>query len=84
VAVGRRTLEIVRDLQADMLDEGIDAALVQRVRDQRAFGPHAEWVPQRWEGKTKAFTQSWTVLGHSLAHWGECYVIRGLLGLPTI
>jgi hypothetical protein len=84
VAVGRRTREIVRDLQPSVLDEGIDASLVQRARDQQAFGPNAEWVPQRWEGKTKAFTLSWTVLGHSLAHWGECYVIRGLLGLPTI
>jgi hypothetical protein len=84
VAVGRRTRGIVRDLQPSVLDEGIDASLVQRARDQQAFGPNAEWVPQRWEGKTKAFTLSWTVLGHSLAHWGECYVIRGLLGLPTI
>jgi hypothetical protein len=84
VAVGHRTREIVRDLPPDILDRVIDAALVQRARDQRAFGPNAEWAPQRWEGKTKAFTLSWTVLGHSLAHWGECYVIRGLLRLPSI
>lgn len=83
-AVGQRTREIVRDLQPDVLDKVIDAALVQRARDERAFGPNAEWVPQRWEGKPKAFTLSWTVLGHSLAHWGECWMIRGLLGLPTI
>lgn len=24
------------------------------------------------------------MLGHSNLTWGECYVIRGLLGLPTI
>ncbi len=84
VAVGLRTREIIRDLQPEVLDEVIDAALVQRARDERAFGPNAEWVPERWEGKIKAFTLSWTVLGHSLFTLGECYVIRGLLGLPTI
>jgi hypothetical protein len=84
MAVGHRAREIVRNLQPGVLDKGIDTALVQRARDERALGPNAEWVPQRWEGKTKAFTLSWTVLGHSLAHWGECWMIRGLLGLPTI
>jgi hypothetical protein len=83
-AVGRRTRKVIRDLRPEVLDEVIDAALVQRARDARAFGPNAEWVPQRWEGKAKAFTLTWTVLGHSNLTWGECYVVRGLLGLPTI
>lgn len=84
VAVGRRTREIIRELQFEVLGEVIDAALLQRARDQGAFGPNAEWVPQRWEGKMKAFTLSWTVLGHSHLTWGECYVVRGLLDFPTI
>jgi hypothetical protein len=84
VAVGRRARETVREMQLDVLDEVIDAGLVQRARDEGAFGPNAEWAPQRWEGKTKAFTLSWTVLGHSVFTLGECYVVRGLLGLPTI
>lgn len=83
-AVGRRSRELIRDLQPEVLDEVIDTALLQRVHHEGAFGPNAGWVPQRWEGKTKAFTLSWTVLGHSIATWGECYVVRGLLGLPTI
>lgn len=83
-AVGIRSREIIRDLQLEALDEVIDGVLVQRARDERAFGPNAEWVPKRWEGKTKAFTLSWTVLGHSVLTLGECYVVRGLLGLPTI
>jgi hypothetical protein len=84
VAVGRQTQEIIRGLRLEVLDEEIDATLVQQARDKRAFGPRAEWAPQRWEGKTKAFTLSWTVVGHSLLTFGECYVVRGLLGLPTI
>ena len=62
----------------------IDAGLVRRVRDEGVFGPNAGWVPRRWEGKAKSFTLTWTVLGHSLFTLGEGYVVRGLLGLPTI
>jgi hypothetical protein len=65
------------------LEEVIDGDLVQHARDEGVFGPNAEWVPQRWEGKRKAFTLTWTVLGHSSLTLGEGFVVRGLLGLPT-
>lgn len=83
-AVGRQTQEMIRTLDLQALDEVIDEALIQRVRDQGAFGPQAEWVPGRWRGKQKAFTLAWSVLGHTYLTLGECYVLRGLLGLPTI
>jgi hypothetical protein len=67
-----------------VLEEVINAALVQLARDEGAFGPNAEWMPERWEGKAKAFTLSRTVLAHSLFTLGECYVVRSRLGLPTI
>jgi hypothetical protein len=47
VAVGRRTREIIQALPLEVLDEVIDRGLVQRARDAPAFGPNAEWVPQR-------------------------------------
>jgi hypothetical protein len=84
MAVGRRTREIIRDLPLEVLDEVIDSGLVQQARDVGAFGPNAEWVPQRWEGKPKAFSLTWMVLGHSFLTLGECYFVHGLLGLPTI
>jgi len=83
-AVGLRTQEIIRVLKSEVLDEVIDSYLVQRIRDEGAFGPQAEWVPLRWEGKPKAFTLTWTVLGHSMFTFGEGYVVRSLLGLPNI
>ncbi len=83
-ATGRRTQELVRGLRPEVLDEVIDADLVNRVRAQGAFGPGAEWVPRRWEGKPKAFTLMHTVLAHSYLHLGEGHVIRGLLGLPNL
>jgi hypothetical protein len=83
-AVGRQTQEMVRSLDPRVLDEVIDEALIQRIRDQGAFGPQADWVSERWRGKQKAFTLAWSVLGHTYLSLGECYVLRGLLGLPTI
>jgi hypothetical protein len=55
LAVGRQTQEIIRGLRPDVLDEVIDGNLVQRARDEGAFGPTAEWVAPRWERKRKAF-----------------------------
>src|SRR5512132_2725297 len=64
-AVGRRTREVVGALREEDLDEVIGSDLIRRARDEGAFGPNAEWVPQRWEGKRKAFTLTHTVLGHA-------------------
>jgi hypothetical protein len=83
-AVGRQTQEMIRRLDPQVLDEVIDETLIQRVRDQGAFGLQAEWVSERWRGKQKAFTLAWSVLGHTYLSLGECYVLRGLLGLATI
>ena len=82
--VGARTQEIIRGIKPEVLVKVIDDDLVRRTRDEGAFGKNAEWVPQRWEGKNKAFTLTWTVVGHSISSFGECYVIRSLLGLPNI
>lgn len=84
IEVGRRTQELIRNLRPEVLDEVIDRTLVQRARAEGAFRPNAEWVPQRWEGKQKAFTLSYTVLAHSFLTFGEAYVVRSLLGLPTL
>ena len=83
-AVGRRTQQIIRALLPDALDAVIDRDLLQRARDAGAFGPHAEWLPQRWEGKPKAFTLTHTVLAHSFLHLGQADLVRGLLGLDTL
>ena len=83
-AVGRHTQAILRDLRPEVLDEVIDADLIQQARAAGAFGPNGEVVPQRWTGKRKAFTLTHTVLGHAFLHLGQADILRGLLGLPTI
>lgn len=84
VAVGQRTQVLLRDLRPEILNEVIDSHLIQRVRDEGAFGPNAEWVPQRWAGKRKEYTLTWSVLTHTFLHFGEAYGIRNQLGLPTL
>lgn len=83
-AVGRRTQEILRVLSPEVLGEVIDVNLIQRMRDAGAFGPHAEWVTARWQGKRKAFILTHTVLGHAFLHWGQGEIVRGLLGFPSL
>jgi hypothetical protein len=83
-AVGQRTQEIVGDLRSEVLREAIDSDLIQQLRKAGAFGSNAEWVPQRWEGKQKAFTLMHTVLAHSYLHIGQCEDVRSLLGFQTL
>ena len=83
-AVGRQTQEILRTLRPELLGEEIDGDLIQRARAAGAFGPHAEWVPPRWQGKQKAFTLTHSVLGHSFLHWGQGDIVRGLLGFSSL
>jgi hypothetical protein len=83
-AVGKRTQAIIRVLQPEVLDEKIDSGTIQRIRDAGAYRSNAEWVPQRWLGKSKGFTLMHTVLAHTYFHIGQCEDIRGLLGFPTL
>ena len=83
-AVGKQTQAVVRDLQPELLDEKIDSHLLQRIWDAGAYSPNAEWVPQRWLGKSKGFTLMHTVLAHTYFHIGQCEDIRGLLDFPTL
>lgn len=83
-AVGRRTQAVVRELPLEILAEPIDAAVVERLYAAGAFGPQAEFVARRWEGRAKEYTLMQTVLAHAFVHLGECEVLRGLLGLPTL
>jgi hypothetical protein len=83
-AVGRRTQAVVRELQLEVLAEPIDAAVIERLYAAGAFAPEAAFVARRWEGRAKEYTLMQTVLAHAFVHLGECEVLRGLLGMPTL
>ena len=84
MAVGRRTQEVIRNLQPETMSEVIDADLVQKARDAGVFGPNAEWLSHRWEGKLKAFTLTHSLLGHSFFHFGQGEVVRAMLGYDVV
>jgi len=83
-AVGKRTQALVREMRPEVLEQKIDNELIQRVQEAGAFGSNIEWVPKRWLGKSKSFTLTYTVLGHTYIHIGQCEDIRSLLGLNTL
>jgi hypothetical protein len=83
-AVGRQTRQFLDSLQPAGLVEPIDSTLLERARQAGAFIPGDEVLPSRWLGKNKAYVLTHTVLGHSLLHLGEGFVLRGLLGLPNV
>lgn len=83
-AVGRRTQAVVRELPLTVLAEPIDRAVIERLYAAGAFAPQAEFVAKRWEGRAKEYTLMQTVLAHAFVHLGECEVLRGLLGMPTL
>ncbi len=81
---GRTQGAVVRELSLTVLSEPIDAAVIERLYAAGAFAPQAEFVARRWEGRAKEYTLMQTVLAHAFVHLGECEVLRGLLGLPTL
>jgi hypothetical protein len=79
-AVGQRTLEVVRGLRPKDLDEVLDPVYVRRVAQEGAFGAHAGGVEEKWRGVTKGWCLAQLGLTHNFTHFGEAYVVRGLLG----
>jgi hypothetical protein len=82
--VGTRSREIVQAMHVADLDAPITREMLQISRDQGAFGPGAEFVPERWVGHNKAFTLAHSVLAHAAMHFGQGETIRRVLGLETI
>jgi hypothetical protein len=82
--VGRQTQAIIHDLRPEVLDEVIDANLLERARAAGVFGSNAGWLPERWAGKRKTFTLMHTVLAHSFMHLGQADTVRVLLGFKSI
>lgn len=79
-AVGQRTRAVVAGMQPHELLVPISAADVQRAAAAGAFGAHAGWLIQFWEGKARGWYLSWTGAGHSYLHLGEAMGVRGQAG----
>jgi hypothetical protein len=79
-AVGQRTLDVLRTVNPQDLDDVLDAAQLRRVLDEGALGDNAEWVGEYWSGKTRGWCLAQLGLVHNFSHFGQAILVRGMLG----
>jgi len=80
-AAGRRTMDVVHALRPEALDAVLDPTHLRQVIAEGALGANAGWVEEKWRGMTKGWCLAQLGLTHNHTHFGEAYVVRGLLGL---
>jgi hypothetical protein len=80
-AVGTRTRSVLDDLDPTILALPLDRALLRHVIAEGALGPNAGWVEEHWQGRTRGWCLAQLGLTHNHSHFGEGYLVRGLLGL---
>jgi hypothetical protein len=81
-AVGSRTYAVLDRLDPATLACPVDAAQLQCVIAEGALGPNADWVREYWQDKTRGWCLAQLGLTHNYSHFGEGYLVRGLLGHP--
>ena len=77
-AVGQRTVEVVRSLRPETLDEFPD---LDRVRAAGVFREQALWAIVERAGQTKGWWLGQLGIAHSQSHRGQATVIRLLQGV---
>lgn len=76
VAVGQRTLEVVRSLPEERLSEYIGPDDTQRLFDAGVLGPRAHRLAKFWEGQRKRFILIMPATGHNFMHLNEALAVR--------
>lgn len=81
-AVGERTVNVVKALRPEELDEINEPEYVRQIcAEDGLFVESAGWVVTYLEGKTKGLMLSQLALSHLFSHIGEAQVTRALFGL---
>jgi hypothetical protein len=83
-AVGRRTLQVVDDLDTARLADPIDRERLDRVlTDEGMLGEHAGWVRSMWaELPNRGWFLAQLALTHNTGHLYQIGMLRGLWGYP--
>jgi hypothetical protein len=79
--VGRRTREVVGQIDDRTFDEPVTPDNVDTLRALETFGAHAGWVGEYWQTRTRAWFL-WLPTGHCYQHLGEAITVRTLNGAP--
>jgi len=83
VTVGRRTADLVAELDDRSLDEPVAAHDIETLHALQTFGAHAGWVGEYWQTRPKAWFL-WLPTGHCYQHLGEAITIRTMVGVPWV
>jgi hypothetical protein len=83
LTVGRRTHELLRQLDDRSWDEPVTADCVETLRALETFGAHAGWVGEYWKTRTRAWFL-WLPTGHCYQHLGEAITVRSMIGVPWV
>jgi hypothetical protein len=81
-AVGNRTLDVLGTLDPATLSDPLDPAQLRCVIAEGVLGPNADWVREYWQDKTRGWCLAQLGLTHNHSHFGEGFLVRGLLGHP--
>jgi hypothetical protein len=81
VAVGRRTREIVRNLQPTEAEERVDTTHIQALISAGALAEGAYDLAEYWSGKRKTALLAMPATRHSLTHLNQALLVRNKLGL---
>jgi hypothetical protein len=76
VAVGQRTLEVVRSLPEERFSEYVGPDDIQRLLDAGALDPRAHRLARFWEGQRKRFILIMPATGHNFMHLNEALTAR--------
>jgi DinB superfamily len=77
-AVGRRTVEVVKSLRPQELEENPD---LDRLRAEAIFRESAMWAISEREHQTKGWWLGQLGIGHNQMHRGQALTLRGLQGI---
>ncbi len=80
-AVGRRTREIVRNLQPTEAEERVDATCIQSLLSAGALVEGAYGLAEYWSGKRKTALLAMPATRHNLTHLNQAWLVRKKLGL---
>jgi hypothetical protein len=82
-AVGRRTREVVGGFRAEDWEGDVQAAALERVAGEGAFGARREGMVKAFTGRPRAMVLSGIALFHPAGHLGEATTIRSAGGFGT-
>ena len=76
VSVGRRTRDIVKNIQPEDLKQKVDPARLEQVKDEGAVDEAASWLIDYWSKRNIAGLLLMPATRHILVHLNECLRLK--------